>query len=1089
MNKDKRQNLWFGIAMGGLLVIIGLLSLLCVCGLFSGVGQLVSSFLLGAFGYFSYAISVCLIILGFAVSFGIKVKMSWFTVLKFVLVFSVGLLAVHIYTSSAHIFGRNYGEYLKSCYASQNTAGGAMFGVLSYPIMKLMTNAGALAFTSLFCLLLSFLCFLPSLKKEISMESKSRDLKKKSKFSKKFGNDDGDSANVNLTQNSDLQNMQYGNFYNSGLPQQNQQYFQQNQQYLQYPNNVNQPMQGQQFVQPQNTTPNFGQPQNMQFNPFFPNQNGHIEDEKTIDKQFCSEGELAKKLLLSPDFDEDAYQKYIGSASDSVIETKAPYSMQKRMEMDEKLGIKRSKSARLSETMKRYNLDKEDLNDDEVVYEAVAYDKPKDKSPFGVAIIPEQTMQNSIEKTEKIDIHSINFEDLKKAEFQRYKNISSKKEEQNFFGDDKTNRENIQANQQRIENISRASKPIRDELANNDSIANKFVQSERKAMSEQPPVPTFDNNSSQCADMQENGSVQDRLRALKEKQRLRKEMKEQQKEQVSAYDKMNSVKEIAKEAIENPLHRPTAVEKPFINNAPQFYGGKEKTYKQISVEEELKKSVVKKPYIAPPLSLLSDPAPQVSQMEELESKKHILVNTLASFGVKAYVEETIAGPTTSMYIVKVEMPGKTINWIHTLKSNIEMKMEGEVTIYAPLIGRDAIGFEVPNKIRRYVNLKEILNSPQFNDNPSPTNFAVGIDINGDIHTMDVSDLPHMLIAGSTGSGKSCGLNSIIVSMLYKATPDDVRMIMIDPKCVELTMYEGIPHLLTNEIIYDVDKAIKAFNWCVKEMESRNAIFRDAKVQNIKQYNAICERAGMQKLPRIVVFVDELADLIDSGKKSITGPLDKIARLARAAGIHLVLATQRPSVDVISGTIKNNLPTRMVFRLALASDSRTVTGQGGAEKLLGNGDMQLMLPTETIRMQGAFVGGSEIRNVVKFVTEHNVGYFDEEIEQEFNKDEEVEEEKNDDARRNSRRNKLPIEFFKGLEIGLQGELISKSMLQGRFGIGFPKSSNIFESMKARGLLATAEGSNKGCKLLLSREQFDEMLEESDFTQEDLDNYFE
>lgn len=237
---------------------------------------------------------------------------------------------------------------------------------------------------------------------------------------------------------------------------------------------------------------------------------------------------------------------------------------------------------------------------------------------------------------------------------------------------------------------------------------------------------------------------------------------------------------------------------------------------------------------------------------------------------------------------------------------------------------------MPNKKRRIVRLSEILQSAKFNQSKSPATFGLGKDLFGEEYVCDIKELPHMLIAGATGAGKSCCINSLIISLLYKASPEEIRLIMVDPKRVELSVYSGIPHLMLDEIICDVDKAIRALNWAITEMQRRIEYLSNLKYRDIDEYNQNCEKEGYEKMPRIVVIVDELADLMAQGKKAVEDAINRIARLARAVGIHLILATQRPSVDVVSGTIKNNLPSRVAFKVTSGPDSRTILDAGGAE---------------------------------------------------------------------------------------------------------------------------------------------------------------
>ena len=499
--------------------------------------------------------------------------------------------------------------------------------------------------------------------------------------------------------------------------------------------------------------------------------------------------------------------------------------------------------------------------------------------------------------------------------------------------------------------------------------------------------------------------------------------------------------------------------------------------RQVRIEQEISKATPPKPYVAPPMKLLLPPEPEVSQNEDYETKKKQLCDTLSFFDIQSEVTDIQVGPTFSLYTLKVEMPrGSKVSNINTLDSDIAMRMEeASVRIIAPIPGKNAVGIEVPNKIRRTVHLSEILQSPVFNNAPSPTTCALGVDLYGNCYVCDVASLPHMLIAGTTGAGKSCCVHSLIVSLLYKASPEDVRFILIDPKHVEFTAYAGLPHLMLDEIVCDVDKAIRALNWAIAEMERRIAYLSSLKYSDIADYNRDCEKMGYPKMPRIVIIVDELADLMAQGKKAVEEAINRLARLARAMGIHLILATQRPSVDVISGTIKNNLPTRVALRVSSGPDSRTILDGGGAEKLLGNGDMLYLNPKLNgyVRMQSPFTTPSEIRAVVDFITSHNESVYDSSVKDAiFKEPVDPEEEKRVEKGSGGRKSAggIPPEVYDAVRMGLDGTPITISSMQRKLSLGFPKAAKIFDIMKDMGLIEY-DAETKKHRVCISEEELD------------------
>lgn len=503
---------------------------------------------------------------------------------------------------------------------------------------------------------------------------------------------------------------------------------------------------------------------------------------------------------------------------------------------------------------------------------------------------------------------------------------------------------------------------------------------------------------------------------------------------------------------------------------------------QVNMDQAISQASPKRPYVAPPISLLNPPAPEIDQNEDYEQKKEQIINTLAFFSITGEVIDIMVGPTFTMYKLRVEMPrGRTIGYISSLESDIAMKMEaGSVRIIAPIPGENAVGIEVPNKHRRNVNLSEIIQSPEFNNAKAPATFALGKNLYGQSRVVEIKKLPHVLIAGATGAGKSCCINSIIVSLLYKASPDDVRLILIDPKRIEMSVYTGIPHLLMDEIICDTDKAIRALNWAISEMERRIKFLAEVNYRDIDEYNADCQKNGYEKMPRIVIIVDEFADLMSTGKKAVEDTVNRIARLARAVGIHLMLATQRPSVDVISGTIKNNFPSRVAFKVTSSFDSKTILDTVGADKLLGYGDLLYMMPgaSDLERMQGAFISNEEVKKVVDFVKAKNDAYFDNNIKDAIFKDKEEEKPAQSKDAREGNKDKIPPELFDALQLGIelreeQDAPISISFMQRRLGLGWPKAAKIYDKMDLMGYLTPDEHDPKKKKVNITYEELEEL----------------
>ena len=486
--------------------------------------------------------------------------------------------------------------------------------------------------------------------------------------------------------------------------------------------------------------------------------------------------------------------------------------------------------------------------------------------------------------------------------------------------------------------------------------------------------------------------------------------------------------------------------------------------------------VDEKPYQFPPLDLLSLPknAGNVVSDSELRLTAQKLQDTLKSFNVNVKMGAVICGPTVTRYELLPEQ-GVRVNKITNLADDIKLSMAAtSVRIEAPIPGKAAVGIEVPNPTASPVAFRELLEGDTFASSKSDLTFAVGKDIAGKLIMADVGKMPHLLIAGATGSGKSVCINTLIMSILYKADPRDVKLIMIDPKVVELSVYNGIPHLFC-PVVTDPKEAAAALNWAVREMGDRYNKFKELGVRNIAGYNEKIKKmedaqaAGYSKMPYLVVIVDEFADLMMVASKDVEDAVCRLAQLARAAGIHLVLATQRPSVNVITGVIKANIPSRIAFSVSSAIDSRTILDRGGAEKLLGKGDM-LFFPTgysEPIRVQGAFVSDKEVSDVVDFLRENNAT-----PEYDHSVTEIVEEPETEPAEKKAAPEN--DEYFEDAgRFVIESDRAAAGQLQRRFSIGFNRAGRIIDQLHKAGVVGPAVGT-KPRKVLMTMEEFEAML---------------
>ena len=543
------------------------------------------------------------------------------------------------------------------------------------------------------------------------------------------------------------------------------------------------------------------------------------------------------------------------------------------------------------------------------------------------------------------------------------------------------------------------------------------------------------------------------IEKLKEKQKNKKELKELERKESEILDNQISI------------------------NMGNEQGGLFK--KQEEIKEDKSREVLTlehtltvedQNYEFPPLEFLKE-----GKNTAKNSKKTItdtaskLQRTLHSFGVSAKVENVSVGPTITRYELK-PAEGVRVSKIANLADDIALNLAAEsIRIEAPIPGKQAVGIEIPNKEKDMVALRDIIADAKFKEAKSKLAFAVGRDAAGETVVADIAKMPHVLIAGSTGSGKSVCINTLITSIIYKAKPSEVKLVMVDPKVVELSVYNGIPHLLI-PVVTDPKKAAGALQWAVQEMINRYHLFAEKNVRDITGYNEALEAEGIEeKLPQIVIIIDELADLMMVAAKDVEDAICRLAQMARAAGMHLVIATQRPSVDVITGVIKANIASRIAFAVTSGVDSRTIIDSIGAEKLLGKGDM-LFYPSGTIkpqRIQGAFVSDSEVEKIVTFL-KNNGGpaYSDdilEKIEKANSTEQEIEAEENDD---------MDEFLMDAIDMAVNMRQISASGLQRRFKIGYTRAGRIIDQMEARGIISGYEGS-KPRKTLISEDRWQEL----------------
>ncbi len=512
---------------------------------------------------------------------------------------------------------------------------------------------------------------------------------------------------------------------------------------------------------------------------------------------------------------------------------------------------------------------------------------------------------------------------------------------------------------------------------------------------------------------------------------------------------------LAEKSLFKPKEKEGAKE-PMFSSFPSLATLKSKIKTRLPVEEpKVKQQEVKiGDYHLPSIELLDSPPTRdtFDPGEDMENTARVLEETLSDFGISAKVTDIVRGPIITRFELE-PAPGVKVNSIENLSDDIALAMKAQsVRIIAPIPGKARVGVEIPNTKGSFVFLKDVIASKVFQEAKSKLTLALGKDITGHSIVTDLDEMPHLLIAGTTGSGKTVCVNSLILSLLYKASPNEVKFIMVDPKRVELMPYNGLPHLLC-PVVTDHKKVSAALNWTVSEMSKRYDLLQGAGARNIEAYNE-----KREKLPYIIVVIDEFADLMSIARVEIENAVTRLAQLSRAVGIHLVLATQRPSVNVVTGVLKANLPARISFKVASKVDSRTVLDKNGAEALLGKGDMLFQEPgkEELIRIQGTFLKDAEIERVVEFIRSQGEPVYDEEILKEQQKSQFNTGEKDE-------------LYDEAARIIMESNQASVSILQRRMRLGYTRAARIIDNMEQEGLVGPFEGS-KPRKILVNREDW-------------------
>lgn len=1015
-----------------ILFFCGLVVVILLTGdtVFSSVGRAICTFLYGTFGYGSYLIMGLFAYLGAWLTFNKKIKMKFKTALVISLtVFTVFLLFHAV--SSRDLTLSNYGAYIKACYVNASkgyigyTCGGVISAIFVYPVAKLTTFVGSYVIFSLLTLLCGYLLYLVFKKNPVTLVSgKPRHVYDESKKIRCKKEDF--SCKVNA-ENSKTLDEYYAEGENAG-----------NQPVTVLP----QPSRTEVYEQPVNDADKFSK-ENLGHKILF--QNGEFAAESYKRNMIFNENSYFNRPVQA----ENDYLSNFSSGKKSAAETQATYSESFQEEVLNQSAVQMPSNYVYGEKPVEHIDDYETTESD--VYSVHESTDVSDEYKYNEAEYAD-ALRETVEEPVPVEPVESQPENV-------YGNLKSQVSEPTVT-ETLTQQEIAPVVERNVE-----------EPESRSSVLDYFRQPDNDEPDEEEKGG---ENSISMYNLFGSSSIpQDENRIEPDVTRLGSGRPLRSNANLFDYEDDDEEEEVQPErTLETPRVRAVEERKPEVQ-VKQI----DPPVKQTEAVQEEKPKHVWKKYVHPTLDLLDDyPEHNNVNTGEIEDNKRTIVETLARFKINSEVSNVTIGPAITRYDVIIEDKTKIKQSLNYKEAVAMALMKENVTAYLNY-SKGALSIEIPNNVRTVVGLKTMLTSQKFiNSKANSITFALGKTVEGEVMCPDITKMPHLLVAGTTGSGKSICLSALLVSLLYKYGPEELRFILVDPKQVEFISYDKLPHLMINEIIYEVDKAIKALNWAIKEMERRYGLFKEMTEQgkatkNLDEYNTHLAE-GEEKLPKIVIILDEFGDLMLQAKKDIEGRIIKLVQKARACGIHLILATQRPSVDCITGLIKSNLPTRIGFKVNSFDDARTIFDIGGAEKLLGKGDLYFRSAEspDLARIQGCFVDTHEVQKVTDFVKAHNETYFDQNVSDFINKvDEEAAPSGGEDGSSEPAEIKIDETYIKALYYCVSSNQASVSMIQRRFPVGYIKACKIIDWMENMDYVTKSEGS-KPRKVLLSKEEF-------------------
>lgn len=1035
---------------GSILVGVGFFLMLILFGAFGEGGKAVSNFFIGIFGYAIYAVAVISFIVGVLKFFKFTIQAKPLRIVGCVLMVISLILISQIATSGAHM--GNYGKYLSGCYNGADTVGGALFGLIAFPLM---------AINYYFAIVFGVLLFIASIVTAFFVEIRGKAIyrsiiKGKGKSSKLINTSEEIDVNQNMMNADVLTGVNNEPVYTplsnigdlTGAENES----------LNKSNN---------FVAPKAdvTDENYGSVRvisdreraarvlygDIQANALAESE--EPQEEPVQERQYSAVDVLYGKVPI---------ESVSNTAEKATVELDGNYqsytnSERKRI-IKEKLAREQAEKQGL---LPNDNTNNKNSSAPSTPYSGAQYGNGYDNSVANNVVnnATPSSYSNANNAMPTNNVTPTNYNNANNGVSQTY---SSATHDTNNLG-----QTNSVPDTNNINNVnSSASNDRKNSFGYGGSIAEKQTfESAQKA-----------DNQVTVSPIASDKAINDEQKRLQDyKEMLLQKRKERSDKGGVHQAPVKSVLggEVGTAVEHNAGASKVLGENGFVNTVtkidPNFSRHNIANAPDAMIEPEIVKPKLR-PYKAPPVAILKEYNDNPGVNDDIQEKIETLENTLSSFNINAKVINVVTGPAFTR--LELQMPvGVSVNKISGLSNDIAMCLEAKsVRCQIPIPGKNLFGVEIPNKKRGIVGFKKLLCSPDFNTNKHALSFAVGMDCDGNSCVVDLNKMPHLLIAGSTGSGKSVCINTLICSLLFKYSPEDVKIALVDPKQVELSNYNGLPHLLVSKAICDNDKVANLLDWTIDEMEHRYTLMNERRVKNIAQYNETIDTSVEETLPYIVVIVDEVADIVISLKREFEERIMRLAQKARAAGIILVLATQRPSVDVITGSIKANLPSRIAFAVTNFADSKTIIDAAGAEKLLGYGDMLFSQSTspDLMRLQGAFIDTVEVNAVCDFIRENNDCWFDPRIEAAIFK--KVSANNSETNLQDANGEELDMLFVKAVWNVIESGMASASRLQRTLGIGFPKASRYVDMMENMGYIGKNQGGNKPRDVMITREQF-------------------